>query len=263
MPWRRTVLALAASACAAVQAQPVPIEWTGSAALMHRRLVERTATGGTLLTETGPIGQVQVQGLMPLSDGAAVMGRLSALGGELDYDGQTQAGVPLTTKTVHGEFGADLWWRPLAPAAWGEAWVGTGLLLNRRSIRGTATAGGLEETSTALMAGALWRSPAWSVAGWQARVEAEGRVSLRHRLHVDYHGVLDESRLDGARKRQLSLRLAASAQGSPWEWALEWSRLSQGVSGSVPVYRAGVLFGTVRQPELSIRDVGLRVSRRF
>jgi hypothetical protein len=265
MPWRRSATFLVfAGACFASHAQPLQAEWTGSASLLHRRLVERTPTGGTLLTESGPVGQLQLTATWPLSGGGALASRITALGGELDYDGQTQAGAPLATTTRQGEFGADLLWRPLAPAAWGEAWLSLGALVNRRVIQGTPTAGGLDETSSAWMAGALWRSPGWSVHGaWRARVEAEARYSLRHRLHVDYHGLLDDSRLDGARKRQFALRLAMSAQDSPWEWALEWSRLSQPESAAVPVYRGGALFGTVRQPELSIRDVGLRLSRRF
>lgn len=248
----------------AVAQETARTELTGSVSLQHRRLVERTATGGTLLTESGPMGQLQLLALRTLSGGGAVAGRFSIAGGDLDYDGQTQAGAPLTTTTRQGEFAADLLWRPHEPAAWGEAWLTVGALVNRRAIYGTQTAGGLDELSAALMLGALWRSPSWAFSGaWRARMEAEGRISAAHRLHVDYHGLLDSSHLEGARKRQLALRVALSAQNSPWEWTLEWSRLGQRASSSVPVYRGGVLFGTVHQPELSIRDVGVRLSRRF
>ena len=50
---------------------------------------------------------------------------------------------------------------------------------------------------------------------------------------------------------------------SPWSWEVEAARLTQGASDAVPVYRAGALFGTVRQPSLTIEDVALRVNRRF
>jgi hypothetical protein len=257
------VAAILATACTASQAQPAPFEFTGSVGLVHRKLLERTATGATLLTETGPMAQIRLMATRPLATGGALGGRLTFSGGDIDYDGQTQAGVPLTTTTRQSEGAADLLWRPHAPAPWGEAWLMLGWLANRRVIR-TPAAGGLDETSASVMTGVQWRSPVVAAGPqWTARLEAEGQVSLWHQLHVDYLGLLDPSRLEGGRKRQLTLRLMAAPNASPWEWGLEWSRLSQGVSAVEPVYRGGVLYGTVRQPELSIRDLTVRVSRRF
>jgi hypothetical protein len=139
-----------------------------------------------------------------------------------------------------------------------------GWLWNRRDIAGTAAAGGLRETSDSVLAGVRWASPALpTAADWQLRGMVDARVSAWHQLDVDYHGLLDESRLRGARKRQVGLRLVGERPGSPWSWELSWSRLSQGQSEVAPVYRNGVLFGTVRQPALRIEDAGLTVTRRF
>ena len=239
-------------------------EFTGSLGLVHRQLEERTTFGSTLLTETGPMAQLRLHAVRPLQSGGALAGRVTLLGGDLDYEGQTQAGAPLSTTTRQTEATVDLLWRPLAPAAWGEAWLTAGWLGNRRAIRSTPVAGGLDERSAAAMLGALWRTPVLgSLAAWQVRAEVEGRISLRHRLYVDYLGLLDESRFSGARKRELAVRFLGSVPGSPWEWGVELHGLSQPASAAVPVTRGGAPFGIVRQPALTQLDVGLRLSRRF
>lgn len=251
---------------AQAQAQNESVEFTGTLALSHRKLVERTSAGATLLTERGPVAHVLLQAVRPLADGQALGLRAHLAGADLHYDGQTQAGVPLTTTTRQSEAGADLMWRPHAPAAWGEGWITFGVLANRRAIYGTPIAGGLDEVSSAALLGARWRSPAFApVARWNAHVEAEGRVSVWHRLDVDFHGLLDKTHFEAARKRMLVVRVLASPVDSPWEWGVEWSGLWQARSKSVGVARAGVpLAGTtVHQPELTMRDVTLRVGRRF
>lgn len=251
-----------AGLCCAAQAQEAPVVAI-SGGVTHRTLTERSASGGTLLTERGWLPQLRAAIGKGLSNGGAIAGALTVSGGDLDYHGQTQAGSPLASTTRQTELAADVFWRPVAPAAWGEAWVTGQGLLNRRSIASTPTAGGLDETSSAILLGARWASPSFASAGWQAHVEADARASLWHQLAVDYRGLLDESHLEGARKHQLALRLVGARADTPWGWELEATRLRQGASDSVPVFRAGTLFGTVRQPALTIDDVSLRISRRF
>lgn len=251
-------------ACATAQAQDGATSYDLSAGLVHRRLAEHTPSGGTLLAERGWLPQARGSATKVLPSGGAMAGALSLAGAPINYNGQTQAGAPLSTRTRQTELAADVLWRPLAPQAWGEAWVTAQWLLNRREIESTAGAGGLDETSRALLVGARWASPDFApAAGWRARVEADARVSARHRLDVDYRGLLDASSLTGARKHQWALRLVGRRGESPWSWEVEAARLTQGASDAVPVYRAGALFGTVRQPSLTIEDVALRVNRRF
>jgi len=263
---RPFVFAAMAVTLVPAQAQEAPVEFTGTASLSHRKLVERTSAGANLLTERGPMAHLHLQAVRPLAEGHALGLRAHIGGAHLDYDGQTQAGVPLTTTTRQAEAGADLMWRPHAPAAWGEGWLTLGALANRRMIYSTPIAGGLDETSSAALVGVRWRSPAFApVARWTANVEAEARTSVWHRLDVDFHGLLDKTHFDAARKRMLTVRVLASPADSPWEWGLEWSGLWQPASRSASVARAGVpLAGTtVHQPELSMRDLTLRVGRRF
>ena len=256
--------AAALAACSAAQAQDTASAYEASVALVHRKLTERGPSGATLLTERGWMPQARGSVAKVLPAGGAVAASLALAGADIDYNGQTQAGVPLSTTTRQTEFAADLLWRPFAPLPWGEAWLTLQWLGNHRAIASTATAGGLDETSQATLLGARWTSPSFAaVAGWQAHVEADGRISVQHRLRVDYRGLLDPSTLEGARKRQWALRLVGARPASPWGWEVEAAHLSQRASDSVPVYRAGSLFGTVRQPALTIDDLTLRVSRRF
>ncbi|HYD76216.1 hypothetical protein [Ramlibacter sp.] len=266
MRHRPALLALLAASAPLAWAEAPALALEGSLGLVHRKLVERSALGGNLLAETGPMLQAQVEATRALAGGTAIAARLHLAAGDLDYDGRTQAGAPLTTTTRHYEGGADLLWRPHEPATWGEAWLTLGWLANRRLIRGTAAAGGLDELSSALLAGVRWRSPAFEpAAGWTGRVEVEARGSLSHRLRVDYYGLLDRSKFEGARKQLWTLRLVATPTGSPWSWGLEWSHLRQPASRAVPVSRGGVQLPgtTVRQPKLSTNDLVLRISRRF
>ncbi|CAA9418921.1 MAG: hypothetical protein AVDCRST_MAG51-1876, partial [uncultured Ramlibacter sp.] len=243
---------------------------TGSLGLSHRKLQER-AGGITLLTEKGPVGVLQLEGTRADRNGGAAAVRFTALGADLDYDGRTQVGVPLSTRSRHSEAGLDLLVRPLAPAAWGEGWLTLGWLGNRRDIRSTSAATGLLEDSSSVWAGLQWRGPQFPVAGWQLRPDVEGRISVWHRLDVNFRGArdtatlrpLDTTSFEGARRRQVVLRLVGSRAESPWSWAVEWSRITQGESASAPLTAGGIVIGTVRQPELTSEDVGLRVSRRF
>lgn len=263
---RLRTAAFLAAACTGAIAQPAATEMSASAGLVHRKLTERDASGRTLLTERGPMGQLQLQAVRPLDAGTALALRGHFAAGDLHYDGQTQAGVPLATTTRQWEGGFDLLYRPHAPAAWGEAWFTLGWLANRRDIRSTPIAGGLDEVSSAALLGVLWRSAAFvPAAHWNARLEAEARVAVAHRLHVDFHGLFDKTSFEGGRKRVLAVRVLASPANSPWTLGLEWSGLWQPASGFVGVTRGGVpLPGlTLSQPELSIRDLTLRVGRSF
>lgn len=258
--------ALMLTGASAVMAQEAAsTRWTLGAALANRRLQE-TAGGSTLLTERGPVAQLQLTGTRERPGGAALGLRLSLAGGEIAYDGRTSlTQAPFTSTARHLEAAADLLWRPVAPASWGEAWLSAGLLSNRRTIAGSATVGGLDETSSALLLGGLWRSPAWRPAGgWTIRGEAEGRLSAWHRMDVDFNGLFDATHFTGARRRQLALRLHLAPADSPWTWTLEWARIAQPESARASVSKGGAATTfVVYQPSLWTQDLGLRVTRSF
>lgn len=252
-----------AAAGASLAAEPAAPFWA-SAAVFHRHLEEESATGDRLLTETGPMLQLRFGAQQPLAAGGAIAAEAMVAAGALGYDGQTQSGRPLRSTTRHRDAGARLMWRPVPAQSWGEPWFVLGLHHNLRNIIGTATASGLRESSSAVLAGVRWQSAPHPVApGWNLRLELEAMISARHRLDVDFRGLYDATRLDGGRQRRATVRLVGAATQSPWDWTVEWSHLNQAVSPSSPLRRGGVAVGTVRQPRLTIDDMALRVTRRF
>src|SRR6478609_1251066 len=90
-------------ACAGAQAQDGGASYDVSAGLVHRRLAEHTPGGGTLLTERGWLPQVRGSVARGLPSGGAIGGALSLAGAPINYNGQTQAGTPLSTRTRQTE----------------------------------------------------------------------------------------------------------------------------------------------------------------
>lgn len=259
-------LVLGANAWTCANAQSSPVEWRASAAVLHRTLTESSPGGGRLLTEKGYLPRIKLSAQMAVQDSGALSAEASFAQGRLDYEGQTQAAQPVSSLTGHREAEVTLRWRPLAPAAWGEAWLGLGWLHARRAIEPTSLAGSLDEASSLALPGVRWRGPAWALPLGEGPVkfeaEAEWRTSARHRLSIDYVGVYDASVLRGGRRNELSLRLALF-KGETWRWTAGWTRTEQRASPSATLYRAGVPVGTVHQPRLRIDDISLSLSRRF
>ena len=255
-------LALGAGAvCAQAPAEPAR-HWGVSAEVLNRRLVERTDTGVRLVEETGPLLRLSLDGRLDLAGGGALQGKAAAAAGTLDYEGRTQAGVPLATDSRHRDFEAGLAWRPLPAAAWGEGWLVLRALQQRRHIVSTATARGLTERSDLLMTGLRW-SHAFDAAGWHWQPSLEISTSVRHQLQVEFGGIFDDATMRGGRRHEAVLDLQVSAPSSPWSFGLAWSHSRQSASSAQTLSRNGAAVGTVRHPRIDIDDVSLRVHRAF
>jgi hypothetical protein len=263
---RRPVLfALCLAGSAAAAAEPGSVEWAASAGVRHRTLSEWSATGTKLLTEKGAMPHARLSAQLGAATGPAVAFEAGVAGADLDYRGQTQSGVPLTTTSRHTDLELGAHWRPFPAAAWGEAWLGLDWLQARRDIASSPIAGGLNEKSSLVLPGIRWRSAAFGVphtGNAKFQLEAGWRVSARHRLEVDYLGVFDNSSFRGGRRTEITLGLNV-ATSDAWQWGVEWSRARQSASNSVALFRAGALAGSVRQPRVKIDDLSLSLTRRF
>ena len=258
----RLLAALFSTAAGAACAQPASDPtWGVSAAVQHRTLQERDA-GRRLLEETGPMLRLALDAQWRLRGGGAFEASAAVAGGDLDYEGQNQAGTPLTTDSAHRDLSFALGWRPLPAASWGEGWLVLRALQQRRKIASTPTAGGLTETSTLVMPGLRWQH-AFQSASWRWRPSVELRASAHHRLQIDYGGVFDDSDIRGGRRWEAALALDVSAPDSPWTFGLEWTHARQSASPRQTLNRGGAAVGTVRQPRIAIDDVGVRVRRAF
>lgn len=256
-------LCWAATTAAAAQG----LQWTGEAGIAHRRLVEYNAAGRSIVTETGPMASAKLGAALGLEGGGRVQGELALAGGRLDYDGMTQAGASLASRTAHRDAGLTAFWQPWPAAEWGEAALGVRWLQQRRSIASTPAASGLRETSTLLMPGLRWMGPSWPMgrdtSNWRVQLEVQGWISARHRLEVDYLGAFDVSSFRAGQRRELVVAGHLSTPGSPWTWTLQWAAVRQDASGLNTLRRNGAAVGTVQHPRLTMGDLSLRVSRSF
>jgi hypothetical protein len=260
--WIAVALLGAASAAASAQQAQRDFSWGVSAGLQYRTLVERADEGGRLVEETGPMLRLGVDGRLALRGGGALQLDAGIAGGVIDYDGQTQAGVPHTTETAHRDFDLTARWRPWAPSSWGEAWVVLRGLQQRREIHSTPMVAGLLETSTLLMPGIRW-SHEFDAAPWKVKPSVEVRSSVYHRLEIDFGGLFDASDIDGGHRNELEIALEGSSPQSPWSWSVGWTHARQSASNRQALLRGGVVVGTVRQPRIEIDDLTLRVRRAF
>jgi hypothetical protein len=196
---------------------------------------------------------------------------LSFIDGDVRYDGQTQSGQPVRTRTderiIDGALTAGGAFRA------GERlrlrlYGGMGYREWHRDIHSTGTASGLDETY------AWWYALAGGTALYRQTRSTEWGVDARllrpldPELRINFPGDLDTARLDlGARtgyrvalawRRDLSERFRVEVTPYYEYWSL-------GRSGTVPLERNGTAIGNLYEPRSETRNVGVavNVSRRF
>jgi hypothetical protein len=144
---------------AVAAAEPSAVEWGLTGGVRHRSLTERSEEGTRLLSERGPMAQLRLTARVDAPRWPVLAVGAAVASGSLDYDGQTQAGQPLSVSSRHRESELSIDGRALNLAS-GEFWAGVKSLHARREIGASAIAGGLAETSSLLLPGVQWRSPA-------------------------------------------------------------------------------------------------------
>lgn len=241
---------------------PADAPWQWEATAAQRTLVERDAGGQRLLKESGPLARLRITARPSWAPAGRLEFSAALARAQLDYEGRTQAGLPLATTSRHLEAEGGAAWKPSHAYAWGEPAVTFDGLWFRRSIAASADAASLQETSTLWMPGLAWTSPSWSAGGAAFRLQARWRTSVHHHLAVDYAGLFDPSSLRGGHRSDVSLAATALAANG-WSFSLEWHRARQAESDVAPIFAAGVPAGTVRQPRISLDDVGLKISKEF
>jgi hypothetical protein len=241
---------------------PPAAAWQWEAGAGQRTLVERDESGQRLLKESGPLARLRITARPSWAPFGRIEFSAALARARLDYAGRTQSGLPLATTSRHLEFEVGAAWKPSHAYAWGEPAITFDGLRFRRSIEASADASSLEETSTLWMPGIVWTSPAWNAGGATFALQARWRTSIHHHLAVDYAGLFDPSSLRGGRRSDFSLAATAFA-AKGWSFSLEWHRARQAQSDVATIYSAGVAAGTVRQPRISIEDIGLKIAKDF
>jgi len=120
----------------------------------------------------------------------------------------------------------------------------------------------LRETSSLVLPAVEWRSAPFDIAGFEFQADATLRSSYEHRLRVGFNGLFDDTKIHGGRRNEATLEVS-TAVAPDWQLGLAWSHARQKPSDEVMLLRGGVWSGLVKQPELRIDDVSLRLSRSF
>ncbi len=189
---------------------------------------------------------------------------------EVDYDGQTNLGTPLTTVTfeniAEGGFRAGRRFNP-APRHGLEAYLGAGLRWWSRDIRSTPIASGVIEVYRwpFVMAGLEYT---WAVTPEDnLSLDVRGWPRVNPGLKVDFKNGYDDATLNpegegGGGRVTLAWERRIQAQKSILV-ELWYERWDLGKSAEEPLRLGGVTVGTLYEPASTTEFVGLSVSLRW
>ncbi|MCB1888189.1 MAG: hypothetical protein KDH20_11335 [Rhodocyclaceae bacterium] len=252
--------ALAPVCCALVAwpawGQPAALGVELGVAAGYRQLAEHDSDGDRLLEETGTAPSLRIEGWRTLGPGSVFAG-LGATRQVLDYDGRSQLGRPIRTRSDYR--GERLWlgYRLALGPAWHLAlrWERSTL---RRSIRPVGPIRGLDENYRGdwLGLGLRYRPAAagvdWVEASWLRAIDSEVTVSSE--------GAIDPVALPLPRRDALHLvaRIPVLGAGTgaalAVEPALSWGRT--GASDERPWTRDGIPRGRLHQPRQTEWQLG-------
>lgn len=233
------------------------IEVAVDASVASHRLREVNAAGSTLVSETGVAPGLRLRLGQQLDRVSSAHAALGFWGTNADYDGRTQSGIPVASRTRSSSLAADagLAWWPI-----GRAWRLDGALQIehfRRRIVGAAGAAGLDErlTQPRLVLRAGWDDEGWSLrAGplWGPRARLTVRFDDR---------LFDPAALRSGRARGVVLQ-ASHTLGAAWRIGLDAEVLDLGRSLDAPLTLAGTVVGSLSQPRWRRERVALTLQRR-
>jgi hypothetical protein len=191
-------------------------------------------------------------------------GELSWFGNDVNYEGQTQGGTPVQTRTdekiLDGQARAGWRFRRQEKLQY-QFYGGLGYRDWQRDIKSTPTAAGVRETYTwwyGLLGGrGLYRADHRTT--WLAEVQFMRPFDPE--IKVDFKDDLDDTRLDLGSESGVRLSLA-------WQrdlesgWRLEivpfYTAWDIGRSENRPLKQNGVVVGTVFEPRSEIRNYGIQ-----
>jgi hypothetical protein len=241
---------------ALVAGSAVAAAWRLEAGLQAHTLEETSASGARLVREHGFAPVLGVALHHRLAEPWSVTGRLSGWHGHADYDGRTQAGQPVASRTHTGSLAAQ--GRLVGqPAAW-RVEAGVHWEAFDRRIQGSAGALGLDEQlqQARLDLGAGWQHGPW-----------DGLLRLtwgeRGRLRVRFGGAaFDEAHLRSGTAHGIGLELSRTLAPG-WNARLSLERLDVRASASAALTRAGLPAGSATQPAWRRDRAMLTLKRRF
>jgi hypothetical protein len=196
-------------------------------------------------------------------------GALSWFGNDVNYDGHTQGGTPVQTRTdekiLDGEVKAGWGFRRQEKLQY-QLYGGLGYRNWKRNIQSTPTASGVRETYTWWygLLGGRGLYAAGCCTTWLA--ELQFMRPLDPEMEIDFKEDLDDTRLD--LDSELGLRLSLAWQYDlPTGWRLEvvpfYTAWDIGRSNTRPLKQNGVVVGSVFEPRSETRNYGIKLMAGF
>jgi hypothetical protein len=201
----------------------------------------------------------------------------SYYGGDVDYDGQTQSGIPITTQTnaqfSDVSFRAERRQRTATGRAYGT-YVGLGYHEWVRDIESTRTTGGafvqgLLETYTWWTAELGARISLYQAGAGRWQLDARFLYTLDPSVEVDSHGLFDRTTLEPAGRPgfRVALPWEYGAKGQATGFIVEpWVEYYEfGESDKETITSGGTPVGTAFEPRSETRNFGVSagILRRF
>lgn len=201
----------------------------------------------------------------------ALAGGAGVHAGDVAYDGQTNTGVPITTRS--GAEITDLYLRTELRSPFSRSWdsafyFGVGYSRWSRDIRPTTTASGAPVQGLfevyewwRFLLGAYVTLAGSTHAGW--RVDTQVFRTSNSTVHVDFRGSFDSATLDlgdawgGRVALQWFRPLSATTSLVVEPYAATWKH---GRSATRPLTQNGATVGTLNEPRSETRNVGIAVS---
>ncbi|MBD8531781.1 MULTISPECIES: hypothetical protein [unclassified Massilia] len=243
--------------------QPASAQWQAKAGAGVRAVshTETDGSGRRLVRESGWLPGLALQA--DYTTGKFTWsGALDWYRGDIDYRGQTQAGVAAASRTATGlaslRFGAAYAIQngySATAAVEADTW--------KRDIRGSGNKVGLQERyrSERLIVGL---SKAWQLPGAVAAADVAVLLATPERMRVGFSGVLDPVSLNTKRARGIRIGAQyrpAFAPSLELHASFDWIRI--GRSEEAPVTRDGQFAGSVAQPEHVRQGLSVNVARLF
>lgn len=235
-------------------------------AMMHYRFEEFDAQDHRLVKESGWLPGVAAS--FSLRRRAVTLGvDLDYYGGEVDYDGQTSAGVPIGSSTDQRILDVSInaaWQLPVKIPPRVFVHAGGGYRHWNRDIQSAGPVSGLDETYR------WWRAEAgaqlrWPAGAGQWLLDARLTRTLDPQVEVDFGGTFDDVTLDLGERWGWGVRagwLQPVAERLTAECSLFYRYRELGSSRVETLSSNGLPAGSVFQPRSESRDYGAILSLR-
>lgn len=233
--------------------------WSAQAGMAYEQLEEVSATGATLVEETGWQPYLELGNLTRLPAGA-VRTRLLVSGGALDYAGRTQAGGPFDSSTDYRRARLSVAYAyPVSTAL--EIGGGIEAEWLERDVQGRGLVSGIEEEYR-FQRLFVRLGYAFQAFGRGARLELDGIGGIGGSQEVYSPGVIDRIRLDHGDTYGVRAALAFPlgrpvAEGLSWTLAPHIEYFHSDRGDNRPWLRNGLYQGVVAQPETRRWQVGI------